>query len=38
MDPLAQLGLIEGANTFADLAATFRDALITRDFSNAPPK
>ncbi|AVR56708.1 hypothetical protein QDW26_gp42 [Microbacterium phage Didgeridoo] len=30
------LDIIEAANGFADLAATFRDALLERDFANAP--
>ncbi|QWY79863.1 hypothetical protein SEA_CROZENNI_40 [Microbacterium phage CroZenni] len=30
------LDIIEAANTFADLAATFRDALVAREFATAP--
>ncbi|UDG78742.1 hypothetical protein SEA_BABYDAISY_40 [Microbacterium phage BabyDaisy] len=36
VEPPNPLDIIEAANSFADLAATFRDALIERDFPNAP--
>lgn len=36
VDAIDQLGIIEAANNFADLAATFRDALVAREFSVPP--
>lgn len=30
------LDIIEAANSFADLAASFRDALVEREFGSAP--
>lgn len=30
------LDIIEAANSFADLAATFRDALVAKEFHTAP--
>ncbi|QOP66356.1 hypothetical protein SEA_DICKRICHARDS_39 [Microbacterium phage DickRichards] len=36
IEPPNPLDIIEAANSFADLAATFRDALLAREFANAP--
>ncbi|AUG84835.1 hypothetical protein PBI_DISMAS_38 [Microbacterium phage Dismas] len=36
MDAVDQLNIMEAAANFADLAATFRDALTAREFSTPP--
>ncbi|XAO35708.1 hypothetical protein SEA_SARBEAR_40 [Microbacterium phage SarBear] len=36
IEPPNPLDIIEAANSFADLAATFRDALVAREFATSP--
>ncbi|WMI34127.1 hypothetical protein SLAY_41 [Microbacterium phage Slay] len=36
IEPPNPLDIIEAANSFADLAATFRDALVAREFAASP--